>query len=113
MINRLPVLAVTAMTTLIFAPEVSAQTTCATPYGTCLLAGTAVPGMGCYCVTPTGPIDGTVAGANYAQTYNPFPQFCCTPLGKMGPFTNNSILPGQYCHAAMPNGVPVVGQACF
>ena len=86
-----------------------AQLMCRTPYMACgMLNG--VPGGPCFCVTPSGPIQGItqiVGGAAIS-----LPQFCCTPGGRFGPFNNTSVGPGQVCQVPTPAG-PVFGQACF
>jgi len=41
------------------------------------------------------------------------PHFCCTPAGRMGPYGNAVIRAGQMCSAVLPNGVAMVGQACY
>jgi hypothetical protein len=102
-----------------------AQNICATQFGSCAMAVASVAGNPCYCVTPNGPVQGFTqappavlpmpgpASAPMAPMGgDPFPHFCCTPAGRLGPFQNTSIAPGQVCSAPTPAGL-AMGQACF
>src|SRR3990170_8834665 len=84
-----------------------AQLTCATPAGNCTI-GTGVPGAQCYCVTPNGPIIGTVSVSSFAPS-DTFPNYCCTPAGRFGPYPNSGLLAGQPCQASLPNGSMMQG----
>jgi hypothetical protein len=92
----------------------NAQNTCATPYGACVMNVPGVAGGPCFCVTPSGNVQGITQGAiGGAPTGgDSFPHFCCTPAGRMGPYPNSTTGPGQGCQAATPTGV-LLGQACF
>jgi hypothetical protein len=87
-----------------------AQIFCATNFGACPMAGGA-PGGPCFCATPNGPIQGVtqMAGGGAGAA---FPQFCCTPAGRLGPYNNMTVRPGQPCQAMTPRGA-MVGQACY
>ena len=87
-----------------------AQLMCATSFGPCVI-GSASPGESCFCVTSNGPIQGTAQIVGAASSGD-FPQFCCTPAGRMGPFNNTSVGPGQLCQAVTDAG-PMTGQACY
>ena len=41
------------------------------------------------------------------------PSYCCTNLGRLGPYPNTSVPPGGPCHGTLPNGVPATGRACY
>jgi hypothetical protein len=86
-----------------------AQLMCATSFGPCAISGSA-PGESCICVTSNGPIQGTTQLVGTSP--GDFPQFCCTPAGRMGPFNNTSVGPGQICQTVTEAG-PMTGQACF
>jgi hypothetical protein len=88
------------------------QQMCATGFGTCQIKGEAVPGGSCYCVTPNGPVQGVVQDGGKPPA-DQHPQYCCTPSGRLGPYPNNKIPVGQKCQGVLPNGTPMVGQACF
>ena len=90
--------------------SVVAQTFCTTNFGTCPMAA-GMAGGPCFCATPTGPIQGIVQAAGGGMASR-FPQFCCTPAGRIGPFPNNSIGPGQVCQAPSAAGM-LFGQACY
>ncbi len=94
--------------------EAAAQSMCVTNAGTCGING-GMPGGACFCFTPAGPVQGFVPGGGgiMPQAGDPFPHFCCTPAGRMGPFPNTSTAPGQFCQARLPNGATMAGQACF
>jgi hypothetical protein len=89
-----------------------AQVTCVTAFGSCPIGSAVGPGGQCFCVTPKGPVTGTVVGQGSGPT-DAFPHFCCTPSGRMGPYPNQSALPGQLCQAVLPSGSMMEGQACF
>jgi hypothetical protein len=95
--------------------EAVAQSICGTPAGACRINGIGQPGGPCFCFTPAGPVQGLVAGGGgiVPQVGDPFPHFCCTPAGRMGPYPNTSLRAGQMCTAVLPNGAPVAGQACY
>jgi hypothetical protein len=88
------------------------QQICATGYGGCQIKGEGVPGGSCYCVSPNGPVQGVVQGGTPPPA-NQFPQFCCTPSGRLGPYPNNKMPAGQKCQGVLPSGAPMIGQACF
>jgi len=88
---------------------VAAQIFCATNFGTCPMA-TGMPGAPCFCATPTGPIQGITQSVGGKAAV--FPQFCCTPAGRIGPFPNTTVGPGQMCQAPTPAGM-MYGQACY
>jgi len=100
-----------ALLTAIAAPTTGiAQLMCATSFGACMMA-TGLPGGPCFCATPNGPIQGIAQIAGGAMLPS-VPQFCCTPAGRLGPYANSSIGPGQACQVMTPTGV-MIGQACF
>lgn len=86
-----------------------AQSTCVTPYLSCIIPQNAPAGYACFCNTPRGPMRGIIGAP---QVQQPFPMFCCTPSGKYGPFQNNSIPVGGSCYTNTQFGV-VYGQACY
>jgi hypothetical protein len=91
----------------------AAQLTCTTGYGKCVINGGGVPGGQCFCVTPSGPIQGIAQSANGPVAgADSHPHFCCTPAGRLGPFPNNGIGAGQMCKAMTAAG-PLTGQACY
>jgi hypothetical protein len=90
-----------------------AQGVCATPYGACAMNIPGAPGGPCFCITAAGNIQGvTQATAVGAAPTDPFPHYCCTQAGKMGPYPNTSTGIGQVCQAVTPAGA-LIGQACF
>lgn len=94
--------------------DARAQSMCATSIGTCVVNGIGPPGGACFCFSPAGPVQGIIPGATpVPQVGDPFPHFCCTPAGRIGPYPNVSIQAGQFCQAMLPNGVPMTGQACY
>ncbi|HTO54213.1 MAG TPA: hypothetical protein VMR50_12555 [Myxococcota bacterium] len=42
-----------------------------------------------------------------------FPHFCCTRVGKLGPYPNTVIGPGQACYGTHPMFGVVYGYACY
>ena len=90
----------------------AAQLMCATALGTCMIGGPSAPGGPCFCVTRNGPVQGIARPVGASGGQSTMPQFCCTPAGRMGPFNNTSVGPGQFCQAMTPTG-PLAGQACF
>lgn len=101
------------MLVLVWPSVVNAQSMCATNAGTCVIPGVAPPGNPCYCASAMGPIPGMVAAAGAYAPANALPHFCCTPAGRLGPFQNTTIPAGGQCSAVLPNGVPMLGQACY
>lgn len=101
--------------TLLASGPTLAQLACVTPMGTCLIAPSGPNGAPCYCGTPNGPVSGTTQMQGAIAPSAPpsaLPRFCCTSMGKFGPFFNTSVPPGGMCQAMTPNG-PTYGQACF
>jgi hypothetical protein len=98
------------MAAIVAPAPVAAQLLCATNFGTCPMA-TGVPGGPCFCASATGPIQGITRsiGGNAGSR---FPQYCCTPAGRIGPFPNTTVGPGQTCQAPTPAGM-MFGQACY
>lgn len=88
----------------------TAQFVCTTNVGTCPM-GAGTPGKSCFCATRTGPIQGIVQSVGDSKAAG-FPQFCCTPAGRIGPIPNNSVKAGQMCQARTAAGM-VSGQACY
>src|ERR1700722_5559139 len=108
--------AIFALVVFLMSAEVFAQNMCATQFGSCQMAAPSPPGGPCYCVTPAGPVQGFTQGPPPAVLpmpgTTPFPSFCCTPAGRLGPYPNASIGPGQVCSIPTPAGI-AMGQACY
>jgi hypothetical protein len=106
-----------ALVFLMVATTSFAQNVCATQFGFCAMNVPGVPGGPCYCVTQAGAIQGITQGPSTpiaaGAAPDPFPHFCCTPAGRIGPFQNTAIGPGQACSAPTPAGLMMAGQACF
>jgi hypothetical protein len=99
-----------AIVLVVAAPtQTVAQNMCATPSGSCAMNVPGAPGGPCFCVTQFGNVQGiTQAGG----AGDPFPHFCCTPAGRMGPYPNATVGPGGPCQAGTPTGM-LIGQACY
>ncbi|HEX5386089.1 MAG TPA: hypothetical protein VFW66_05255 [Gemmatimonadales bacterium] len=48
-----------------------------------------------------------------AYTQTGYPQYCCTPAGRFGPFYNGMVTAGERCSAVDTAGVRHVGGACY
>jgi len=109
------IISIIALAVAFTAGSARAQTMCATSIGTCVVNGIGQPGGPCFCFTPGGPVQGVIPGGGgyVPQVGDPFPHFCCTPAGRLGPYANASLPAGQLCHGTLPNGVVMMGQACY
>jgi hypothetical protein len=53
------------------------------------------------------------AGSAAAPTPESSPMFCCTRIGKIGPYTNPSVPFGGVCIGTTPAGYTAKGKACY
>lgn len=87
---------------------------CVIQGGSCVMAQNGLPtGSSCYCQSVWGPLPGQVQSTrpNHTQQNPSLPSYCCTPAGRLGPYSNPGIPYGGQCVVATPTG-PLVGQAC-
>ena len=90
--------------------QAAAQAMCVLPQGgSCPMGNAGPPGSPCYCATPGGPLFGATFYQNTSfQNPDPWPHFCCTPAGRLGPFQNGGIPAGGQCFVGR-----MIGQACY
>jgi len=100
-----------ALAALLWPSESGAQT-CQTQYGPCPMHP-ATAGTACYCPSPYGPIPGVVTRGSAAATVPQLPNFCCTPAGRLGPYTNTGVPVGGQCYGTTFQGAIMFGQACY